>query len=904
MAAPTRLTTDYGTATGNRTMSGAAINVSAGDVCVAIISMDATATVTPNAASVTAGWTKVGQWSDATNAVTQIMFELAVTATGTMPDLTTLGMTARNYAVLHQVFAVAGSHLVRAGPTTATGSSTNPNPPALANPAGSAKDIRFFATMSGDAIALPTAGPSGWFTLLLSASSGTASTGCVIGVSHLSFDAVGAGASTDPGVFTRATEQWVASTVGYYFVDDTIPLVLDDATSTSQADAPALSPKTALSPAATASLTQASAPTLSPKTALTVANDNSGSSAGNVVVSSPAGLTLNSGVSASQASSAVITPRWVLVVAAAQSYAVPMGVNSTPEVLVLDDFSNPAIWGTTGNQIAVSGGTATFTAANSGHQLYRLWPMILKNTQYRMRADVVITGVGSATFRAGGLTAPSQNATGAYDSGYVSQSLDGFGVGITGAGTGTVDNFELSWLGGLALAPKTALTVAAAASLSTSTSPLLSVGLGVSPALSLSALGPVTIAPKTALTVAGSTSPSNASNAVIAPVLGVASPSSASQASSPVLYAHPIIFGSPAVSLSQASSPTLLPKTALAVQPAVSLGGAANVNVAPLAPLTPAAAVSLSQASQPAVGPSWALSLDPARSIVTVGPGGPELMINGDGTDTTGWTLDIFGSGNCDLSSVGGVFRLMSTDGWWATAGRQVAITPGKVYRARARHILGNRASGIVTVGSTGYSSADYLTSGFVPGSYDTQFLATSSIAWVMIQAGYPEVNGYVDFDDISLTEQSLPLTLSAKAALLVGTTRSLSQSTTMGLAPKTVLAPTSSRSLSQVSALSVVARWHLTLGSLNSPALVGGLGLTWNPAGPAASVRTMDLDGGLSGLRQLSVDDALLPARRLDVLEGPISGRVASNDDSLAEGRALDLGVGGLASGREQDIA
>jgi hypothetical protein len=90
---------------------------------------------------------------------------------------------------------------------SATGSSTNSDPPASGTLPFGAEDVLWIVGRCGDAQVAATAAPSSFANLL--SVTGTTSNGATVSVAERSLNA----ASLDPGTFTSATEQWVAFTI-------------------------------------------------------------------------------------------------------------------------------------------------------------------------------------------------------------------------------------------------------------------------------------------------------------------------------------------------------------------------------------------------------------------------------------------------------------------------------------------------------------------------------------------------------------------------------------------------------------------------------------------------------------------------------------------------------------------
>lgn len=101
---------------------------------------------------------------------------------------------------------------------SATGSSTNSNPPDLALTCGSpTPEVLWIAVRIGDDTDTPSAAPADFADLTNSTAPSGA--GATVSTAERTLTA----ASLDPGVFTVATEQWVAFTVGFYADSSNVP---------------------------------------------------------------------------------------------------------------------------------------------------------------------------------------------------------------------------------------------------------------------------------------------------------------------------------------------------------------------------------------------------------------------------------------------------------------------------------------------------------------------------------------------------------------------------------------------------------------------------------------------------------------------------------------------------------
>lgn len=104
------------------------------------------------------------------------------------------------------MYCIRGAHTTTAPAvgTTATASSTNPDPPAL-TPSWGAEDTLWWAVTVVD-ITVPSAAPTNYTNL----DTATSTSGVTVATARRELNA----ASENPGVFTMATDQWLANTIG------------------------------------------------------------------------------------------------------------------------------------------------------------------------------------------------------------------------------------------------------------------------------------------------------------------------------------------------------------------------------------------------------------------------------------------------------------------------------------------------------------------------------------------------------------------------------------------------------------------------------------------------------------------------------------------------------------------
>lgn len=215
--------------------SGAAIN----DKVQVVLAADGIPVFALDAASITAGWVLVQQAADATNACKGCLLRFIVKAAGTIPDptITWSGNEAvTGYANLIKP-VTAGKILSQFGPATPSqGSSTNPDPPAITNDSGATADVLYHTYWIGDGVVASTAAPTN-YTNHASQTISNAANGCAVGMGLRTVNAVAASGVENPGVFTRATEQWVAFTTSCIEVDPPPLAAPADATHGHTADA-------------------------------------------------------------------------------------------------------------------------------------------------------------------------------------------------------------------------------------------------------------------------------------------------------------------------------------------------------------------------------------------------------------------------------------------------------------------------------------------------------------------------------------------------------------------------------------------------------------------------------------------------------------------------------------------
>lgn len=192
--------------------------ISAGGVVrwYAFVTSDGNPTLTTSSA----GWTKVGQTSDATLAVTQALFwceTYGAYAASAEPALVISSAAASEQfsAVVIAELAGSGKRLEHVVGTPSTGSSTNSNPGSITNSSGASQDFDVIASRGGDSTVVATVAPTNYSNLLTATGGGTNGASTNTAQRQIT---IANGVSEDPGTFTSATEQWVCYTVGVYEV--------------------------------------------------------------------------------------------------------------------------------------------------------------------------------------------------------------------------------------------------------------------------------------------------------------------------------------------------------------------------------------------------------------------------------------------------------------------------------------------------------------------------------------------------------------------------------------------------------------------------------------------------------------------------------------------------------------
>lgn len=130
---------------------------------------------------------------------------------------------------------------------------------------------------------------------------------------------------------------------------------------------------------------------------------------------------------------------------------------------------------------------------------------------------------------------------------------------------------------------------------------------------------------------------------------------------------------------------------------------------------------------------------------------GPNLVVNGDGNSTTGWTVS--GSG-ASLSLVASALRLsMDASGVAGFAYQAVGVEVGKVCRLSVDFVSANGSGGYVAVGDApGGSAYGFLSvaPGAMPTTQTLEFVPTSTPIYVSLEHN-SSTSVFVDYDNISV---------------------------------------------------------------------------------------------------------------------------------------------------------
>jgi hypothetical protein len=224
MAAPTRNLFDQraGSTSYTPDVTNVQTGALAGDCVCLFMATDGNPTLTLTQASIDAGWQLVTQIAASSNAAKAAHLRYMVMEDGVVPA-PTINLSASESFTSQFIRlrpSAPGNQINFLNATTAIGSSTNPNPAAIINNTGSAKDLLYIVMFGGDANVASTAAPANYANHQPDTISNSAN-GCAIATADRTRLAVANAGSEDPGTFTRATEQWATITIAAYEVTPT-----------------------------------------------------------------------------------------------------------------------------------------------------------------------------------------------------------------------------------------------------------------------------------------------------------------------------------------------------------------------------------------------------------------------------------------------------------------------------------------------------------------------------------------------------------------------------------------------------------------------------------------------------------------------------------------------------------
>lgn len=212
MAFPTVQTRSGTTGSANATTLTAALpaSIARGDLLIAVFSRDGTGAMTWGTGL--AGWHVLLDANDTGTAACKLIVAYRIADGSESGDLSVVSPSEAWCARTWRISGVDPN----TPPAVATAGdggtgSTNPNPPSL-NPADwGTEDTLWIAASAGDGNVAYTAGPASYGqTDFRLATNGTTGDRCALGCAERELNA----ASEDPGTFTRASEDWIAATIG------------------------------------------------------------------------------------------------------------------------------------------------------------------------------------------------------------------------------------------------------------------------------------------------------------------------------------------------------------------------------------------------------------------------------------------------------------------------------------------------------------------------------------------------------------------------------------------------------------------------------------------------------------------------------------------------------------------
>ena len=125
---------------------------------------------------------------------------------------------------------------------------------------------------------------------------------------------------------------------------------------------------------------------------------------------------------------------------------------------------------------------------------------------------------------------------------------------------------------------------------------------------------------------------------------------------------------------------------------------------------------------------------------------GPELIVNGAGTNLTGWSQNVFGNDGI-ITINNSRFRIQSgPSNSWGNIGQNPTVEIGAQYRFLGTN-HGGTANGTIFLGNA-YGYGQYFASSAVQ-AHEAIIVPTQASIFLLAQAGYP--GGYREFSGFSL---------------------------------------------------------------------------------------------------------------------------------------------------------
>lgn len=150
---------------------------------------------------------------------------------------------------------------------------------------------------------------------------------------------------------------------------------------------------------------------------------------------------------------------------------------------------------------------------------------------------------------------------------------------------------------------------------------------------------------------------------------------------------------------------------------------------------------------------------------------GTELVTNGDGSTTAGWTAgEVLGGTVGTLSSTGGKLRVTNTGTSYGTAEQVLTTVAGKAYTFNAEFTKGTSTSGYVRIGTTlhGYDLSVNALSLSANGVFNCTFIATTTTTYLTLY-NLNDNGGYNDFDNITVRRADVDRSVKAKGLQAFG---------------------------------------------------------------------------------------------------------------------------------------